>query len=374
MALFKLSAKFVSALILLAAVPLVSAQTSPRTGTYTAAELKHQLDASAPLWLKQDDVPSVAVAYISQGKVAWTAVYGEQGPNIPATDKTLYNMASLTKPITAEVILRMTAKGKVSLDESMSPYWLDPDLKGNPWADLLTPRINLSHQTGFANWRRMTDGKLTFRWKPGTQMGYSGEGYNYLVRFASNKSESPFADLAQTYVFDPIGMKDTSYTPRPWFTGRLAQPYGVKGWGQNPQTWDVSGADLVRTTIGDYARFVISVMHDEGLTESLAAERKTITREQVTPEDGTKICAKLPAGSTCKLSVGMGLGWQVDHFNDVTLLEHGGSDEGFHTLAFFEPKTQTGVIVFTNGDNGPKTIAKAVGLLYPNPIYLLTLH
>jgi CubicO group peptidase (beta-lactamase class C family) len=338
------------------------------------ANLKHQLDASAPAWLKQDDVPSVAVAYITHGRIAWTAVYGEQSPGTPATTNTLYNMASLTKPVTAEVILRLAADNKLSLDESMSPFWVDPDIKDNPWAALLTPRINLSHQTGFANWRSMTNGVLTFKWKPGTQMGYSGEGYNYLVRFASNKEKASFEDLAQKYIFDPIGMKETAYTPKPWFDTRLAMPYGHKGWEDDSKTWAVSGADLLRTTIGDYAKFVVSVMHNEALTHDLAQQRSTMTRDRVKPEEREKICSKSANINACKVTAGMGLGWQVDHFDDVTLLEHSGSDSGVHTLAFFEPKTQTGVVIFTNGDNGPKTIAKVAALLYPNPMYLQTMN
>ena len=111
------------------------------------------MDAHAAEWLKESDVPSVAVAYIKDGKVAWTAVYGEQSPGVPATRKTLYNLASLTKPITAETVSRLASAGKLSLDESMSPFWLDPDIKDDPWSKLLTPRLCLSHQTGFANWR-----------------------------------------------------------------------------------------------------------------------------------------------------------------------------------------------------------------------------
>ena len=64
----------------------------------------------------------------------------------------------------------------------MSPFWLDPDIKDDPWSKLLTPRLCLSHQTGFANWRRMTGGVLKIRWEPGTQTGYSGEGYNYVKK------------------------------------------------------------------------------------------------------------------------------------------------------------------------------------------------
>jgi CubicO group peptidase (beta-lactamase class C family) len=72
-------------------------------------------------------------------------------PGVGASGKTLYNMASLTKPVTAETVLRLTSAGKISLDESMSPFWLDPDIQSDPWSKLLTPRLCLSHQTGFAN-------------------------------------------------------------------------------------------------------------------------------------------------------------------------------------------------------------------------------
>ena len=96
-------------------------------------------------------------------------------PRCSATDKTLYNIASLTKPIVAETILRLASQNKLQLDESIYPYWVDPDIKDNPWNKLLTPRLCLSHQTGFANWRRMTNNVLTFKFQPGTQSSYSGK-------------------------------------------------------------------------------------------------------------------------------------------------------------------------------------------------------
>ena len=128
------------------------AQSTARTAGAREDD-RAEIVAHAAEWLKESDVPSVAVAYIKDGKVAWTAVYGEQSPGVPATEKTLYNLASLTKPITAETVLRLASAGKLSLDESMSPFWLDPDIKDDPWSKLLTPRLCLSHQTGFANWR-----------------------------------------------------------------------------------------------------------------------------------------------------------------------------------------------------------------------------
>lgn len=342
--------------------------------TVAAKDGRAEIDAHAAEWLKESDVPSVAVAYIEDRKVAWTEVYGEQSPGVAATGNTLYNMASLTKPVTAETVLRLASAGKLSLDESMSPFWLDPDIKDDPRSKLLTPRMCLSHQTGFANWRRMTDGVLKIRWEPGTQTGYSGEGYNYVGRFTEKKLAKPFDALAQEMVFDPIGLKDTSYTAKEWYAGRLAVPRGPKG--EKPidpvvTTWN--GADLLRTTIGDYAKFVVSVMHDEGLTKEIAAERATSTRDMVKPEDLNKVCKRAGEVEPCAITAGMGLGWEVETVNGVKILNHDGSDWGVKTFAMFVPSQGIGIIVFTNGENGREVIRKVVEALYPNQLYGATI-
>ncbi|WP_415206732.1 serine hydrolase domain-containing protein [Rudaea sp.] len=175
----------------------VSAQSLRIPEALPASALHTQLTRSIPLRLNQYDVPSVAVAYIGNGKVAWTSVYGEQSPGVPATGQTLYNVASLTKPVSAEVILRLASAGKLSLDEPMSAYWIDPDLKDEPWSKLLTPRLCLSHQTGFANWRYQTDGKLKFQWQPGTRTGYSGEGCQ-ILRTTQSSSRNVGPEVSTT--------------------------------------------------------------------------------------------------------------------------------------------------------------------------------
>jgi CubicO group peptidase (beta-lactamase class C family) len=346
-------------------------------GTASAGVLpkdrRAEIDTHAAEWLKESDVPSMAVAYIEDGKVAWTAVYGEQSPGVAATDKTLYNMASLTKPITAETVLRLASAGKLSLDQPMAPYWVDPDIKDDPWTPLLTPRLCLSHQTGFANWRRMTGGVLKMRWQPGTQTGYSGEGYNYVGRFTEKKIGKPFDVLAQEVVFNSIGMKDTSYIAEEWYSGRLAVPHGPKGetpFDKVPQTWN--GADLLRTTIGDYAKFVVSVMHNEGLTNEIASERTTMTRDTVKPEDLEKVCKAAPTGQ-CNITAGMGLGWEVETVNGEVILNHDGSDWGVKTFAMFVPARGIGIVVFTNGENGNAVIKKVVQVLYPNKLFIATM-
>jgi CubicO group peptidase (beta-lactamase class C family) len=114
--------------------------TSVFAQTGTPAQLR--LDQRVPIWLKAFNVTGVGVAYIQDGKIAWTAFYGDQIPGGPkANNETLYSVASLTKPVTAELILRLASQEKLSLDEPVFRYWTDPDVRANPWNQLLTPQL-----------------------------------------------------------------------------------------------------------------------------------------------------------------------------------------------------------------------------------------
>ena len=101
--------------------------------------------------LTEENVESASVALIRNGRIVATRAWGMAGPNRPATVSTPYNLASLTKPLTAEVILRLVSVRKLSLDEPMEHYWSDPDLVHDPRCMKLTVRLALSHRTGFPN-------------------------------------------------------------------------------------------------------------------------------------------------------------------------------------------------------------------------------
>lgn len=345
----------------------VSAQTSIKPITKTAAQ--QRLDERVPIWLKAFNVTGVGIAFIEHGRIAWTAFYGDQfngGPK--ANPSTLYSVASLTKPITAEIVLRLASAGKLSLDEPIWPYWTDPDVKDNPWNKLLTPRLCLSHQTGFTNWRYQTKNILQFQWEPGTRFGYSGEGFDYLAHFTEKKLNAPFEVLAQQYVFDPIDMKDTSYTPRAWWKDRQAKPV------EEGERTKWSAADLLRATVEDYARFVVSVMHNTGVSKEFAGERLRITRNLTTPEAESVLCESAKNPRHCTVATGFGLGWHIVKINGITILDHTGADSDVKTLTFFVPDRQIGAVIFTDGsDVGHQIIDKVLGILYPDPVYDATL-
>jgi CubicO group peptidase (beta-lactamase class C family) len=340
---------------------------SPDHGQPTA--VLDSLDVLAPLWLAAHDVPSVAVAYVDSGRVRWSRVYGEQAPGEPASEETLYNVASLTKPVFAEVVLRLTATGVIGLDSPLHTDWVDPDVAGDPRHRRLTYRLVLSHQTGFSNWRRDTGGVLRFIAEPGTKFGYSGEGFEYAARAVANRTGRSLESLARDLVLDPLGMNSTAFTRRPWFEGRVAVPQLISGRpGPAALRTASSAADDLYTTVGDYAAFVVAVMKGDGLPPGLVEQRDSI---HVT--DPTATC-DLVGVARCPDRVGVGLGWWIHEYPDETVLMHTGSDAGEKTIAFYIPERRTGAVIFTNGAYGFRVYFDVIDLLFDKPDFVAVLR
>lgn len=315
------------------------------------------ISENAASWLAEDDVPALAVAYIVNGEVAWSDVYGQQGPDTEATPDTLFNIASMTKPVTAETVLRLASSGTFSLDDPMAPTWVDPDIADDPRHLALTPDMALRHRTGFPNWR---EDKLEFNFTPGEKAAYSGEGYQYVARYAEAVTGKDFPVLAREQVFAPVGMDSAAYVASDDSADRLAVPKGPDGsWGEPVRRTTFNAADDVMVTIEDYARFVASVMKNERISPAIAADRYTL---------GENLFAKgCPWGpDTCPTEGGFSAGWTVFRYGDETIALHGGGDWGERTIAFFEPETGTGAVIFTNGANGSNTIARVAEVLYPS--------
>ena len=324
-----------------------------------------RVEEIAPASLAANDVPSVAVAYLADGKIQWTVAFGERAPGEAATPDTLYNVASVTKSVTAETMLRLAADGRIDLDAAMAPIFIDADLAGEPRAKLLTPRMALSHRTGFAeNWRRdMDGGKLAISRDPGTRARYSGENPTYVAAFASAKMSQEFDALAAKYVFRPAGMTDTYFVPGPSLDHRIAMVRGPDGTLAMPdRSSSPSAADNIHTSVADFARFVSFAMNGEALPKELWQERAKIYDDQV-----EQAC---PPGiippEMCAEHTGFGLGWMVFDSGDNRFLLHNGKDWGERAIAVFEPQKKYGAVVFTSGANGRSVISDVLQVLLPD--------
>jgi CubicO group peptidase (beta-lactamase class C family) len=321
--------------------------------------------ASVSRLLIDTKVPSLSIAHIEDGAIAFAITYGLQNPWTEATPATLYNIASMTKPISAEVVLRLVKSGKISLDEPMYHYWIDPEIKKDERCKLLTPRIALCHQTGFPNWRSETGGVLAFKCTPGSAYTYSGEGYEYLVRFVEEKTGISFEDWAQSLVFDPAGMQNTSYTKRAWFRGRLAFPRNPHGVSIVPEVSEkLMASHLLYTTATDYAKFMQSVMNLTGVSADLADQRATIQgnwREDArTSESGKDSSSELEYG----------LGWKIMKFRNQTFLWHRGIDSGLYAICYFSASNRSGTVILTNGANGPRMVRPVMEGLAEDPAFI----
>src|SRR5262249_421878 len=99
-------------------------------------------------WLVKNRIPALGIGYIADGKIQQVTVYGKNEQGDPNPDNTIFNVASLTKPITTLVVLKLVDAGRWSLDEPIYKYWTDPDVEDDPRSRKLTTRHILSHRTG----------------------------------------------------------------------------------------------------------------------------------------------------------------------------------------------------------------------------------
>lgn len=288
-------------------------------------------------WLTEIKVPTLGIGVIENGKLQQVKVFGEISKGISAPYNTIFNVASLTKPVTAMVALKLVSLGKWNLDEPVYKYWTDPEIANDPRNKKLTTRIILSHQTGFPNWRWMNENKkLNFQFEPGTKYQYSGEGMEYLRKALEKKFNKSLQQLANELIFQPLKMTDTKYIwDKNVDTTRLAIGYNKDG-----KTYETvknkipNAADDLLTTIEDYGKFLVSVMNGDGLSKNVFEE---MTKNQVASTKGKHF----------------GLGFEIyDLGNGEMALSHGGSDNGVQTIVFILPKTKQGLLIFTNSDTG----------------------
>ncbi|MBD2842101.1 serine hydrolase domain-containing protein [Erythrobacter rubeus] len=332
---------------------------SQEVAVTSAAERQAKLTKKVPLWLAQHDVPSVGIAYIEDGAISFVAHFGDQSWGYPANDKTLYNVASLTKPITAEVVMRLVHAGRFALDTPLIDHHVEEDVADDPRSAQLTPLLVMRHKTGFPNWRYETEGTLRFLRDPDTEVGYSGEGYEWMMKAAASAAGEDFEKLAETYLFEPADMPTTSYTLSSDFPGRLAVPYKAGEAPYNVVRREPSASDDLRTTPREYANFMLSVFEGDDVSKELRAQQFSIADDV----RYRAACKGEERADFCPVRQGWGLGWTIYEWDDRRIFEHSGGDHGERTLALYDPDARRGMVILTNGANGFDVIRKIVDVL-----------
>jgi CubicO group peptidase (beta-lactamase class C family) len=305
-------------------------------------------------WLNRNKVPVVGIGLIEDGKIKEAKVFGELRAGVPAPDNTIFNVASLTKPIVAILTLRLVGMGRWNLEEPLSDYFVDPDLVNDPRHMKLNTRMVLTHQTGLPNWKgNEPSKKLSFAFEPGTDVKYSGEAFQYLRQSLEHKFKLPLEELSRAFVFKPFGMKDTRhYWDSSMDESRYAGRYDKDGKALEIEKWhEAHAANLLLTTIGDYSRFAVNVLKGAGLSREVYNDMVSPHPPSGNPSSSLKD-EKLPFGLCWLLVRGLS--------NGEYALVHSGRNPGIATIVILLPQSKRGVVVLTNGENGDQVYKRVI--------------
>ncbi len=277
-------------------------------------------------------IPGMSLALITDGKIVHQRGYGVQDADgdEPVKATTLFEAASMTKPVFAYTVARLVERGVLAWDTPLYTYWPYEDIAYDERYKLITARMVVSHTTGFPNWR---SGKLTIQFTPGTQFGYSGEGFEYLGKVVVHLTGKELIDLIGEEVFAPMGMdnaylvwNETSYPPKAMAHTSGDLPASRQEWGAPNM------AASLHVDAGTYAQFLIAVSKGLGLSQATLAE---MMRPQT----------KIPDEP-----MSFGLGFALEESPHGLLFGHGGNNNGFTSNSAFDPDAQTGYVMLVNSD------------------------
>lgn len=281
------------------------------------------IDAVARATLERTGANGLAIAVIDSGEVKYVQAYGRRNAQgEPLQKDTVMYGASLTKLVFATLVMQRVDAGALRLDEPLAA-WLEKPLPEYPaYAGLaddprwkqITPRMALTHSTGFANFFFLEpDRRARIHFDPGSRYAYSGEGL-HLLQFAMEHGPADrglgigLGELANAW-FQKLGMTRTSLQWRDDFAGNLAD-----GWNDRGEPRPHSHRSRVRvagsmdTTIADFARFAAAFAGGDGLSKSARAEMVRPQLPITTAHQFPTFLPELPpAERRADLSAGLGL-------------------------------------------------------------------
>ncbi|PZU44925.1 MAG: serine hydrolase [Sphingomonas sp.] len=307
--------------------------------------------------------PGVAICVIEDGEIAEARGFGriEQGGAAVAAD-TIFAGASISKALTAVLAMQLVEQGAVELDEPINRHLQRWQIPENDFTRRVpvTLRHLLSHRAGttvpgFGNYPlgrpapslvQILSGRppsptppVEVDKLPGESVRYSGGGTQIVQLLLEDVVGTPFATLAQERIFDPLGMRRSTFAVP---LADVWKPLAAIG-------HDSQGAPLasrysytpqlaaggVYTTAPDYARFLIEC-RNAWLGQPNALMSRDTVCQMLESQDGGQF----------------GLGWQVDGEGAAARFYHGGSNEGYQCNAMCLPEQGCGVVIMTNAVGG----------------------
>lgn len=305
---------------------------------------EHQLDAAARGAMTQTGARGLAVATIDDGKVSHVAAFGyRDAEGRPLTVDTVMYGASLTKAVFGYLTAQLAQEGRLDLDKPIAALLAQPiPAYGNvagygQWGDLgtdprwrsITPRMTLTHSTGFANFAFLEpDRRLRIHFSPGTRYAYSGEGL-MLLQFGLERGQGLDVEAElQRRFFMPLGMGRTSLKWQDRFISNVADGWDIDGVARpHDQRSRVRVAGSMDTTIGDMAKMAAAMVRGYGLSPKGRANFNLGTLPITTRQQFPKLLPDAPESERppAKAALGViafegpqGRGWYKGGHDDIT--------------------------------------------------------
>jgi CubicO group peptidase (beta-lactamase class C family) len=330
-------------------------------------------------------VPGVSIAVINHEKIEWAQGYGllEMNGNIQVSPDTLFQAASISKPVSAAIVLKHVEQGKLDLDINVNTYLSSWQIPENEFTEKnpVTLRGILSHTAGLTvhgfrgysfdaevpSLLQILKGELPANSEPiqvdvvpGSIYRYSGGGFTVVQQLLEDMTNTTFEELLRTEVLDPLNMHDSSFEqPLPARLGANAAS-GHRGTGMPLEgkwhTYPEEAAAGLWTTPTDVAEFTIEIIKSSK-NRSNRIFSAGMANSMLAPVKGN-----------------YGLGFELKKIgNHLIRFGHVGSNEGFRCYLAAYKGSGSGAVVMTNGANGnylTMEIMRSIAKIYEWPDFL----
>lgn len=321
-------------------------------GNFTTATAK-QIDHFIETYQKYYQIPGVSLALIKNGKLVYHHIYGVRNTftKQPVDSNTLFEAASITKPVFAFAVQRLAERGVIDLDKPLYLYLPYPDIAYDDRYKLMTARHVLTHRTGFPNWRSMNpDGKLNLKFTPGTSYNYSGEGFEYLKMVVEKITGKKVEQVLKEEVIQPVGLWHTFFSRNDSLRSMVAEGHidMLPNYDELP---DAPGmAYSMHTEAKIFTRFMLYLLEQKGLSAQTYGEM--LSKHSDYPFE--------PGEEKPKFPVYMGESLEIRETPWGKSFGHGGNNGDFKCTFRVYKDLKMGYALFTNS-NTSDVLLEAIG-------------
>jgi len=316
--------------------------------------------------MESEDIPGLSVSIIKDDEIIWLNSFGyaDIADRMKVSEETIFMVASISKPVVATAIMQLYEKQQLDLDDNINDYLPFQVINPNHPNKGITFRMLLAHTSSINDsdyevysWGKDSPVALGdflhdyfvpggehysevenfHKSEPGTYYDYSNVGFALLGYLVENISGKPFDDYCRENIFIPLGMTSTAWRLEDIDISRKAVPYNINRQPyQHYTSADYPGRQLM-TTINDISNFLLMYMQGGTFNDRQLLLSSTI--ELIKERQFTEV------------QNAFGLGWYYDSRIGQELFGHKGIEMGTRTAMFFNPETNIGAIILSNGED-----------------------